>query len=92
MDEVLLDQIIEIGNQSEKLIYEQIGLVDDPDLQSMLWRLATHYRIFRLAREGKLAGVGDEFSKFTFPFQIDGLLHAKASALNGRLDELKKIK
>ena len=91
VDEILLDQIIDIGRQSEELIYEKVGLVDDADLQSMLWRLATHFRIFHLAKEGRLAGAGDEFSKFTFPYQIDDRIPAKANALNARLKELKKI-
>lgn len=44
VDAVLLWEIIAVGLQSDKLIAEKGGLVDDPALRDMLWKLAAHYR------------------------------------------------
>lgn len=92
IDAVILAQINDIGLQSEKLISDKVGLVDDSGLQDLLWKLATHYRIFDLARAKKLTGGGEEFTSFSFPYQVDGELQAKAKELNARLDELQSVR
>lgn len=91
VDAVLLGEIIEVGRQSEKIIAEKGGLVDDPELRNMLWKLAAHYRIIDLASKNKLSGGGKEFEDFTFPQQIDEKVEQKVKTLNDRLAELQKF-
>ncbi len=90
LDKTLLDEIVNIGETSGKLIAEKVGLVDDPELQGLLWRLAAHYRIFALAVNGKLPSGGKEFDAMSFPYQINDVLQNKANELNDRLNLLQK--
>lgn len=87
----LLDEIVRIGAESEKLILEKVGLVDDVDLQKLFWKAATHYRIIRLASEDKLTGGGAEFDSFTFPYELDSKIEEKMNSLNKRLEQLQKM-
>jgi hypothetical protein len=84
----LLDEIVKVGSESEKLILEKVGLVDDRELQAQLWLAGAHYRIIRLANEDKLTGGGIEFESFTFPYDLDMRLSEMMAALNQRLAQL----
>lgn len=87
VDKVLLDEIVRIGDESASLITKEIGLVDNPKLQAELSRAAAHYRIIKLAAEGKLTTDGNEFEGFTFPHELDG----KIDELDARLRTLEHI-
>lgn len=91
VDKVLLAEIIRIGEDSASLITKEIGLVDNPTLQTELSRAATHYRIIKLAAEGKLRTDGDEFKKFSFPKEVDKLIEAQIATLDARLRELEHV-
>ncbi len=82
IDKQLLEEIAKVGDESDKLIAAKIGLVDDRELQAMLWKAATHYRLFRLAKDGHLKGGGKEFTAFGFPFEIDERMRIKVDDLN----------
>ena len=91
-EKTLLEEIVKIGADSEKLILEKVGLVDDPALQQLLGKAAAHYRILRLASEnGKLAGGGKEFDSYTFPYELDTQIPQKMQELNKRLEELREM-
>jgi hypothetical protein len=92
MPKALLEEIVKIGADSEKLILEKVGLVDDPALQKLLGRATAHYRILRLASDsGKLVGGGAEFDAYTFPYELDTQIPQKMEQLNKRLEQLRKM-
>jgi len=89
VDKQLLDQILAMGNQTAELIRSKIGLVDDQELQKLLWRALTHYLIIDLANRGSLDGIGVEVNDYTFPAEIDGKVQEKITKLQEMLAELK---
>jgi len=91
IDKVLLNEIMRVGDASEKLIEEKVGLVDDPDLQSLIWKLGAHYRVIRLASQGALNLGGAEFHDYKFPKEIDDKIAAQMRKLRARLEELRTV-
>jgi hypothetical protein len=88
-DQAILKEIIEIGNQCEKLIYDKAGLIDDEALR-LIWlpKAATHYLIIRLAYQGALNGHVANFTDSTFPQEIDALLEIRIEKLHEELGGL----
>lgn len=91
VDQVLLGEIVRIGEESASLITKEIGLVDNPTLQAGLSRAVAHYRIFKLAAERKFLTNGDEFLKFSFPYEIDKLIAEQIATLDARLRKLEHM-
>jgi hypothetical protein len=91
VDKTLLDEMVGIGEESERLIMKEIGLVDDATLQEGLTRAAVHYRLIRRGVKGELKGAGAEIDGFTFPHEVDELIHKKIRELDARLRELESI-
>ena len=87
----LLDEIVKIGGESEKLILEKVGLVDDHELQELFGKAAAHYRIIRMANDNKLTGGGAEFESYTFPHVLDKQIPEKMKQLNQRLEQLRNM-
>ena len=89
-DELLLEQIIDIGQSTAKLIYDKIGLVTDPGIQETLARATAHYRLIQIAflNPERFQGAGAEFELFTFPADLDQMVRETLSGLNARLQTL----
>lgn len=90
-DETLLKEIIDIGEQCEKLIQEKSGLIDDSHLRTeVLPKATTHFLILRLAYNGALKGDSAKYKDLTFPSDLDNLLEKRKSELEAELRELNK--
>lgn len=90
-DKVVLQQILEIGEQIERLIQEQSGLVEDKNLYELLWKLSTHIRLIRLASKGELKSQRQRFEQYVFPREIVDKIEKEILRLNARLAELNAL-
>lgn len=91
----LLAQIVEIGEDMERLIINNAGLIDDDNLHEEMIALSTHIRILRSAFNGKYeTGSRNQklFDKKTFPVEITKRIDAVFEILKRRLDKLNKSK
>lgn len=90
-DNILLEQIIQLGEDSEKLIQEKSGLIDDPQLRlEILPRATTHFLLIRLAYKGDLKGNPDEFIDLTYPRELVSKLEERKAQLEEDLENLNK--
>ncbi len=90
-DATLLKEIIILGEQSEKLIHDKAGLIDDTNLRTQIIpRATTHFLILRLAYKQALKGETDKFRNLTFPKELDNLLEKRKKELEDRLKQLNK--
>lgn len=90
-DKILLEQIIQLGEDSERLIQEKSGLIDDPELRlEILPRATTHFLLMRLAYRGDLVGNSDEFKDLTYPRELVSKLEKRKAQLEEELENLNK--
>ncbi len=90
-DKILLEQIIQLGEDSERLIQEKSGLIDDPQLRlEILPRATTHFLLIRLAYKGDLKGNSDEFKDLTYPRELVSKLEERKNRLEEDLENLNK--
>lgn len=90
-DKILLEQIIQLGEDSERLIQEKSGLIDDPQLRlEILPRATTHFLLIRLAYKGDLKGNSDEFKDLTYPRELVSRLEERKTRLEEDLENLNK--
>jgi hypothetical protein len=73
-DKAILEQIVNISDKITKLIEDHSGLVDNPELHGLLGKLCSHYRIIRLAFDGKLKNQHDHLEDIVFPLEINGAI------------------
>jgi hypothetical protein len=89
-DGILLDEIIRIGEETEQLILKSSGLVD-ANLQPLLGRATTHYRVLRLAHEKKLTGEAALFSAHRFPLELDVAIMVKVVEIENKIRRFRTI-
>jgi hypothetical protein len=90
-DKILLEQIIQLGEESERLIQEKSGLIDDPQLRlEIIPRATTHFLLIRLAYKGDLKGNPDEFKDLTYPRELVSKLEERKNRLEEDLENLNK--
>lgn len=90
-DKILLEEIIQLGEDSERLIQEKSGLIDDPQLRlEILPRATTHFLLIRLAYKGDLKGNSDEFKDLTYPRELVSKLEERKTRLEEDLENLNK--
>jgi len=90
-DKVLLEQIIQLGIDSEKLIQEKSGLIDDTQLRlDILPRATTHFLLIRLAYKGELKGKANEFKDLTYPRELVSKLEERKAQLEKDLENLNE--
>lgn len=90
-DKILLEQIINVSEELDKLIVTQSGLVDDEELRRLLWIANTNFRLIRLAFQGVLVGDAERFKDYVFPRALDDKVAEEITRLKQRLDDLNKI-
>lgn len=90
-DRQVYEQILEITIKLEELRTTNSGLVDDPKLRILLARAGTHFRIIRLAYEGKLSGEEERFENYIYPRELNEMINNKIIDLQTRLDDLNKV-
>ncbi len=92
-DDILLQEILKIGELCENLIHEKAGLIDDTHLRTnVIPRATTHFLLLRLAYKGALHGEEVNFSDLTFPQELDGLLEKRKKELEDELNAMYKPK
>lgn len=89
-DKVLLDEIIKIGEETENLILKSSGLVDE-DIQPLLGKATTHYRILRLAHGGMLKGEPEKYQEHVYPRELDAAIAAKIGQIRSEIASLTKV-
>jgi hypothetical protein len=90
-DKEVYEQIMSITDELEVLRISKSGLVDDVVLQRLLAKAGTHYRIIKLAYNGKLTGEKNRFENYVYPKELNQMINEKIILLQGRLDELNTI-
>ena len=90
-DKALLNEIVAVGASLEKLLAEESGYVDDPDLREVFARAARHFRVLRLASGNKITGDTKRFEGDVYPRELDGKLDARIAALEGELRLAEKF-
>ncbi len=89
-DRLLISEIIAIGEQCEALIAANSGYIDQGHLRdNLLPRVSLHYRILKLAYEGKLKPDIPRFGDMTFPIEIDQALKDAISSIEKEKTELE---
>lgn len=88
-DQKLLLQIAEISDQTLKLIEEKSGYIDNPELHSLLGRLAAHFRILKIAIGGELIGLNEQLESIVFPLEINGAIDNEINKLQRIIKPLK---
>ena len=89
-DKILLEQILEITQELDKLILSKSELIDE-GLQPALWEASTHFRLIRLAKNHSLAGEPQRFQKFVYPRPLNEAIDAEIGRLRNRLEELRRL-
>jgi hypothetical protein len=90
-DKVLLEQIIKLGEDSEKLIQEKSGQIDDSELRlEIIPRATTHFLLIKLAYNGVLTGESNNFKDLTYPKDLVEKLEARKSQLETELLNLNR--
>lgn len=84
-DKVLLEQIIKLGEDSERLIQEKSGLIDDLDLRLEITRATTHFLLINLAYKRELSGDTVEFEDLTYPKDLVAKLEFRRDQLEAEL-------
>ncbi|NEU09377.1 hypothetical protein GZH53_13715 [Flavihumibacter sp. R14] len=85
-EKVLLDEIIKIGEQCERLIHEKSGLIDDDTLRNSIFpQVTTHFLILRLAYNKALVGEATKYRDLTFPKNLDQTLKERITDLERQL-------
>jgi hypothetical protein len=90
-DKILLEEILKLGEECEKLIHLKAGLIDDIGLrQDLIPRVTTHFLILRLAYRGGLTGDADHFKDLTFPRELETKLEERKKQLETELANLNR--
>jgi hypothetical protein len=89
-DKALLEEIIRIGAETEKLIKESSGLVDH-DLLDVLGRATSHYRVMKLAFDKTITGDTSLFAGYVFPREIGEKLDREIQSRNEELRKLRAV-
>ncbi len=90
-DKVFLEQIIKLGEESERLIQEKSGLIDDFELRSeIIPRATTHFLLIKLAFNKELTGSIAEFKDLTYPKEFVAKLETRKNQLEIELLNLNK--
>ena len=88
-DSVILKEIIDIGTQTEKLIHDKAGLIDDGELRdTLLPKATTHFLLIRLAFNGAIKGNSVDYKDLTFPRDLDQKLRNRKDSLERELQSL----
>ena len=89
-DAVLLQQIIDVTQQLDRLLVEQSGLIDS-ELQPLISQASTHFRLILLASQGKLSGETNRFSSDVYPRELNLSIAQEIARLKSRQQTLRSL-
>lgn len=81
----LIEEILAIDAKLLELIQEKSGLVS-ATVQPYLSRAAGHFRIMKLASEGKLDNDTDRYAHYVYPRQLAEVIDLEIARIHGRID------
>lgn len=84
----LIEEILSIDAKLLELIQEKSGLVSDT-VQPYLWRAASHFRIMKLAADGKLDNDPDRYAHYVYPRQLDDIVDMEIARIHRRIDLIR---
>lgn len=87
-DAELYSQINRITNEVDKLITQNTGLVDKPNLQKSLAVATAHFRIIDAAYRGRIQGDLERFSDYSYPAELIQELETEVQQLQSELNRL----
>lgn len=90
-DQLLLNEILDLGNKQVALIEKYLGLVDKPELQELLGKLCAHEKMMQLSVRSPSNAALSNFDDITFPLEIDGAIESAILRLQDRLQELTEL-
>lgn|SRR5574341_36981 len=90
-DKKLIEEIINIDRQLEKLIIDKSGLIDDENIALLLGRASAHFTIISLAYTGVLRGEIERFKSYVFPRELDGMIEEYIKQLKQRLIAINQV-
>ena len=85
----LVEEILSIDAKLLELIQDKSGLVSAV-VQPYLWRAASHFRIIRLASEGKLDNDPARFARYVYPRQLDDVIDLEIDRIHRRIELLRQ--
>jgi len=80
-----VEEILSIDAKLLELIQEKSGLVSSA-VQPYLWRAASHFRIMKLAFQGKLDNDPQRYAHCVYPQQLDEIIELEIKRIHGRID------
>lgn len=90
-DRYIIEEILKISEDIEKLVSSNSGLIDNQELRDLLAKVVAHSRLIKGAYKGEIQGETDRFREFVFPRQIDRKIDEEINKLKNRLIELNRM-
>lgn len=87
-DIAFVEEILSIDAKLLELIQEKSGLTSSA-VQPYLWRAASHFRIIKLASEGKLENDSQRYAHYVYPQQLDEILELETQRIHGRINLIR---
>lgn len=87
-DRRIIEEILDLEKEIEKLVTSKGGLIDDPDQADLLAKAITHFRVLRLAFNQEINGDPKPFEAFVYPRSLDGAVQDRIEALQKELREI----
>lgn len=88
-DNALIKEICESGERLSNIVEDNAGLVS-PEILPYLSRVMAHFRILKLAYDGKLGTDKQPFMRYVYPRSLDPVLEKELDRLRGRLALLRE--
>lgn len=87
-DQTIVEEIIRLDVALRRLIQSKSGLVDRA-LVPYLARASAHFRMMKLAFDGKLENAPHRFARYVYPRELDAVLDLEMRRLSERMIELR---
>lgn len=87
-DKAFIEEIIAIDGKLLDLIQDKSGLTSSV-IQEYLWRAASHFRIIKMAFDGKLENDPQRFIHHVYPKQLDEIIDLEINRIRSRIDLIR---
>jgi hypothetical protein len=91
-DEELLNQILDLDNEMDRIILKNSGMVDNEELKQVLDQASTHFSLIRLAKEARLTGEVERFSEHVFPRDLSPRVEEENEAPRSKLRGIARVR
>lgn len=87
-DQAFIEEILAIDGKLLDLIQDKSGLTSSV-IQEYLWRAASHFRIIKLAFDGRLENDPQRFIHHVYPKQLDEIIDLEIQRIRGRIELIR---